>query len=54
MNPLLAAGLVMTVAGFVGYVLGIRVPYPGRAFSVTVLMIGITLIAVHWNGGAIE
>lgn len=54
MNRLLAAGLALTVAGFVGYALGIRIPYPGRAFSVTAVMVGITLIAVHWEEEAIE
>ena len=47
MNGLLAAGTGLTLLGVGGYVLGILSPYPGRAFSVTVVMIGITLIGVH-------
>ncbi|MFB6097445.1 MAG: hypothetical protein ABEJ74_08665 [Haloferacaceae archaeon] len=32
--------------GIVGYVAGIAVPYTGRAFSITALMVGVTLYAV--------
>ena len=47
MNRLMAAGIVISAVGFVGYVVGTARPYPGRAFSVTVIMVGITLIAIH-------
>ena len=47
MNRLMAAGIVLTAVGFVGYVVGVVQPYPGRAFSVTVVMAGITLVAIH-------
>lgn len=47
MNRLMAGGIALTVVGFAGYVLGIVRSYPGRAFSVTVVMAGITLMAIH-------
>lgn len=47
MNPLVVAGLLLTVAGIAGYAVGIAVPYPARAFSVTAFMVGITLVAVR-------
>lgn len=52
MNRILAAGLVLTVGGVIGYGIGVAGdvgvvdPYPGRAFTVTGVMIGITLMAV--------
>lgn len=46
MNTALAAGLALTLAGLVGYLVGIVAPYPGRAFSVTGVMVGITLLAI--------
>jgi hypothetical protein len=46
MDGAFAAGLVTTLAGAVGYAAGMATPYPGRAFSVTALMIGITLLAI--------
>lgn len=36
-------GIGLTVAGIVGYVAGVYVAYPGRAFSLTFGMLGITL-----------
>lgn len=41
-----AAGLVLTVLGLLGYGAGILAAYPGRAFSVTAVMLGITLLAI--------
>jgi len=46
MNRILAAGLLVTLVGVVGYTVGLWVVYPGRAFSVTVAMVGITLTAI--------
>ena len=46
MNRALAAGVALTLVGLVGYVVGIAVAYPGRAFSVTGVMVGITLLAI--------
>lgn len=45
MNRRILAGLCLFVAGVVGYVVGIYVTYPGRAFSLTAVMIGIALLA---------
>lgn len=51
MDRTTAAGLAITLAGLVGYVLGVLAPYPGRGFSLTGLMVGLTLVAVgDWGG----
>lgn len=39
------AGGGLLVAGLVGYGLGVYVPYPGRSFSLTAVMVGIALVA---------
>lgn len=39
-------GVVLAVAGVVGYLVGLAAPYTGRAFSVTAAMVGLTLLAV--------
>lgn len=41
-----ASGLALTVGGVLGYAAGVATPYPGRAFSVTAVMVGITLLAI--------
>ena len=41
-----AVGGGLTIAGIVGYVVGIFVAYPGRAFSLTAIMAGLALLAV--------
>jgi hypothetical protein len=54
MNRTLASGVALTALGTAGYVLGVAGedavglvdPYPGRAFSVTGVMVGITLLSV--------
>jgi len=43
-STIVGAGLFTT--GIVGYVLGIYVDYPGRGFTVTAVMVGITLVAI--------
>jgi hypothetical protein len=50
MNRTLLAGLVCTALGLAGYALGVARPYPGRALSVTAVMVGITLFAVGRHG----
>lgn len=60
MNRTLIAGLLLTVGGILGYAVGVAGdvglvdPYPGRAFSVTGVMVGLTLVAVSTGerGGA--
>ncbi|WP_396612467.1 hypothetical protein ACH9L7_04115 [Haloferax sp. S1W] len=49
MSRIRTAGIAVTGLGIVGYAGGIFVAYPGRAFSVTALMVGITLWAVGGN-----
>ena len=41
-----AVGVGLFIAGLVGYVVGIYVTYPGRAFSLTAIMIGIAVAAI--------
>jgi hypothetical protein len=50
MNRTFAAGTALTVLGVVGYGLGVVAPYPGRSFSMTGLMVGLTLLAVADGG----
>lgn len=40
------AGFGICSAGVVGYVIGVYVPYTGRAFSITALMVGVALAAI--------
>lgn len=46
MNIALGVGLVLTAVGVLGYAVGISTAYPGRSFSVTAVIVGITLAAV--------
>jgi len=46
MQRTLAAGLACCALGLLGYVVGVYYAYPGRAFSVTAVMLGVTLLAV--------
>lgn len=45
-------GALITVVGTVGYLVGIATPYLGRAFSITAVMVGITLLAINTGGSA--
>ena len=47
MNRIGRAGVSLTVAGLAGYALGVAGAYPGRAFAVTAVMVGVTLVAVQ-------
>lgn len=51
MNTPALTGAVLSVIGTAGYVAGIAVSYPGRAFSLTAIMIGITFVLVARNDG---
>ncbi|MFB6069185.1 MAG: hypothetical protein ABEJ90_04580 [Halobacterium sp.] len=44
------AGVALTAVGVAGYVAGVATPYPGRAFSVTAVVVGVTLASVGTNG----
>mgnify|MGYP006308669149 CR=1 FL=1 len=54
MNTHKAIGLALLVGGTAAYVVGVYVPYPGRGFSLTAVMVGITLAAIAQStaGGA--
>ncbi|WP_299334275.1 hypothetical protein [Haloplanus sp.] len=54
MDRTFLVGAGLTGAGVCGYALGTVVAYPGRAFSLTAVMIGITLVAIgdRWGTGA--
>lgn len=49
MNRVSTAGAVLTTGGLVGYLVGTTVSYPGRAFSVTAVMVGLTMVAVGYS-----
>ena len=47
MNRLVVAGSLLVVLGLAGYVGGVLAAFPGRSFSVTAVMVGITLVAIR-------
>ena len=47
MDRLAVAGWGLLVAGLLGYVAGVYVAYPGRAFSVTAVMVGTVLVVME-------
>ena len=51
MNTTFLIGVLLTGAGLVGYLTGLTVAYPGRAFSVTAVMVGLTLVAIGRSHG---
>lgn len=46
MDRLRALGALLAALSLVGYAAGTAVAYPGRSFSITLFMLGVTLIAV--------
>lgn len=54
MNRLLAGGVALTALGVAGYGLGLVVAYPGRAVSVTAVMVGLTLVAIRNADGEVD
>lgn len=46
MSRVRLAGLLLSVVALAGYLVGARVAYTGRSFSVTLLMVGLTLVAI--------
>lgn len=53
MNRLVAAGVGLLVLGLVGYAVGVVADYPARGFSVTAVMVGITLLAIRSADAAV-
>ena len=51
-NALFGVGLI--IGGVLGYIAGIYIEYPGRAFSLTAIMVGITLVAITPRSNAEE
>lgn len=47
MHRLRLAGLFLSALGFLGYSIGVTRPYPGRAFSIAALMVGVTLVGIQ-------
>lgn len=46
MNRPLALGVTLTLLAVAGYVVGVETAYPGRGFSLTAVMVGITLAII--------
>lgn len=46
MHRLTLAGGALALVALAGYVAGIAAPYPGRAFAVTGVMLGIALLVI--------
>jgi hypothetical protein len=47
MDSLAALGPLLVVVGVAGYAVGTVASYPGRAFSLTALMVGVTLLVIR-------
>jgi hypothetical protein len=54
MNRATLIGGVLSLAGLVGYAVGVSVAYPGRAFSITALITGIALLTIFREPGGVE
>lgn len=52
MNRTFAAGVALTAASVLGYLVGVLAAYPGRAFALSGIMVGITVVAVSVGEGA--
>lgn len=46
MQRLKTVGLAVAALSVAGYAAGVAIPYPGRAFSITGFIAGITLYAI--------
>jgi Ca2+/Na+ antiporter len=46
MHRTLAAGLGLLAASLAGYLVGVSASYPGRAFAISGVMVGVALVAV--------
>ena len=49
MNRLFLSGLTLTIVSLLGYIIGVYVTYPGRAFTITGIMVGLTLLGIGWR-----
>jgi len=47
-------GLVLFIGGLSAYVAGVHVAYPGRAFSITAVMLGLALAATAGSASSEE
>lgn len=47
-------GVALTLVGLAGYVVGLFIPYRGRAFTLTAVMVGIVLVAIARREGRAE
>ncbi|MFB6138586.1 MAG: hypothetical protein ABEJ42_09690 [Halobacteriaceae archaeon] len=52
MNRVSVTGAALLGAGFLGYAVGVEAAYPGRAFSVTAVMVGVAVLALGAGGGS--
>lgn len=50
MNRIRGVGFGLLGIGILGYVAGVFLSFPGRAFSITAVMVGITLAAIGGDG----
>jgi hypothetical protein len=50
MDRVRTLGAATTLVALAGYVVGVYAPFPGRGFTVTGLMVGLTLWAVGERG----
>lgn len=50
MNRTFAAAALLTASSVIGYLVGVVAAYPGRAFAITGVMAGVTLLAVAGGG----
>ncbi|QLC34756.1 hypothetical protein EFA46_010830 (plasmid) [Halarchaeum sp. CBA1220] len=46
MDRYTVAGSALLIPGLLAYVAGVSAAYPGRAFSLTAVMVGISLIVI--------
>ena len=51
MDSAFVAGLIVTAIGIAGYAVGTTVAYQGRAFTLTAVMVGLTLVAIGTANG---
>lgn len=56
MNRELVIGAFLLGGGLAGYVVGLGRPFPGRAFTITAIMVGLLLVSVgrSLQGGALS